>query len=101
MSVSIVNGYVCFNCTDTERAQKGQDPAKSTSDPAKETSGIKALTDPSAPGASAVAASGDVSSWSAYAAPGNDGSPDPAAGASSPQQALLPPGLGGAVDVFA
>lgn len=35
MSVSVVNGYVCFNCTDTEKAQKGVDPANATSDPTR------------------------------------------------------------------
>jgi hypothetical protein len=24
--MEIVNGYVCFNCTDVERAKKGEDP---------------------------------------------------------------------------
>jgi hypothetical protein len=35
MSISVVNGYVCFNCTDTEKAQKGVDPANATNDPAR------------------------------------------------------------------
>lgn len=33
MSVSIVNGYVCFDCTDAAKAQKGIDPANPTGDP--------------------------------------------------------------------
>lgn len=28
MSMEIVNGYVCRDCTDVERARKGEDPAK-------------------------------------------------------------------------
>jgi hypothetical protein len=28
MSMEIVNGYVCRDCTDVERAKKGEDPAK-------------------------------------------------------------------------
>jgi hypothetical protein len=28
MSMEIVNGYVCRNCTDVEMAKKGVDPAK-------------------------------------------------------------------------
>jgi hypothetical protein len=28
MNLEIVNGYVCRNCTDVERAKKGEDPAK-------------------------------------------------------------------------
>lgn len=35
MSISVVNGFVCFNCTDTEKAQKGIDPANPTTDPAR------------------------------------------------------------------
>lgn len=33
MSVSVVNGFVCFNCTDTEKAQKGIDPANPARNP--------------------------------------------------------------------
>jgi hypothetical protein len=28
MSIEIVNGYVCRDCTDVERARKGEDPAQ-------------------------------------------------------------------------
>lgn len=28
MNLEIVNGYVCRDCTDVERAKKGEDPAK-------------------------------------------------------------------------
>jgi hypothetical protein len=28
MSIEIVNGYVCRDCTDVERAKKGEDPAE-------------------------------------------------------------------------
>ena len=28
MSMELVNGYVCRDCTDVERARKGEDPAK-------------------------------------------------------------------------
>jgi hypothetical protein len=35
MSISVVNGYVCFNCTDTEKAQKGIDPSNPTNDPSQ------------------------------------------------------------------
>ncbi len=31
--VSIVNGYVCFNCSDAAKAQKGVDPSNPTNDP--------------------------------------------------------------------
>ena len=34
MTVSVVNGYVCYNCTDEEKAQKGIDPSNRTKDPA-------------------------------------------------------------------
>lgn len=27
--MQVVNGYVCFNCTDVERAKKGADPTES------------------------------------------------------------------------
>ena len=28
MSIEIVNGYVCRDCTDVERAKKGEDPGE-------------------------------------------------------------------------
>ena len=28
MNIEIVNGYVCRDCADVERAKKGEDPAK-------------------------------------------------------------------------
>lgn len=33
MSMEIVNGYVCFNCTDVERAKKGDDPSVKPNSP--------------------------------------------------------------------
>ena len=33
MSMEIVNGYVCRNCTDVELAKRGVDPAKPKDDP--------------------------------------------------------------------
>jgi hypothetical protein len=30
MGIEIVNGYVCRDCTDVERAKKGDDPARPT-----------------------------------------------------------------------
>ncbi|HEX2116401.1 MAG TPA: hypothetical protein VHM01_18505 [Alphaproteobacteria bacterium] len=34
MSIEIVNGYVCRNCTDVERAKKGEDPVETPTAPA-------------------------------------------------------------------
>jgi hypothetical protein len=34
MAIALVNGYVCFNCSDQAKAQKGIDPANPTQDPA-------------------------------------------------------------------
>lgn len=31
--MQVVNGYVCFNCTDVERAKKGSDPAIAPTNP--------------------------------------------------------------------
>ena len=33
MAMEVVNGYVCNNCTDVERAKKGVDPARPKDDP--------------------------------------------------------------------
>ncbi len=33
MSMEIINGYVCRNCTDAELAKRGVDPAKPKDDP--------------------------------------------------------------------
>lgn len=33
MSMEVVNGYVCRNCTDVEVAKRGVDPAKPQDDP--------------------------------------------------------------------
>jgi hypothetical protein len=33
MSMEIINGYVCRNCTDVELAKRGVDPAKPKDDP--------------------------------------------------------------------
>ena len=33
MSMEIVNGYVCFDCTDVARAKKGEDPAAKPNSP--------------------------------------------------------------------
>jgi len=35
MSMEIVNGYPCFNCTDVANAKKGIDPAHPDNDPLK------------------------------------------------------------------
>jgi hypothetical protein len=40
MSISVVNGFVCFNCTDTEKAQKGIDPSNTTNDPSQNKAAI-------------------------------------------------------------
>ena len=46
MSMEIVNGYVCRDCTDVERAKKGDDPAKANGVAAKaETKGVNAVAD--------------------------------------------------------
>lgn len=39
--MQVVSGYVCFNCTDVERAKKGSDPAVAAANP-------QAATDPKA-----------------------------------------------------
>lgn len=100
MSISIVNGYVCFNCTDTERAGKGLDPAKSAGDPAAEKSSTQAPTG-AADAVGSTGAAGGIASWSAYAAPGDAGASDTADPRPAPQRALVATGLGRAVDVFA
>jgi len=33
MSMEVVNGYVCFDCTDVARAKKGEDPATKPNSP--------------------------------------------------------------------
>jgi hypothetical protein len=33
MSIELVNGFVCFNCTDIDLAKKGINPAKPQDDP--------------------------------------------------------------------
>jgi hypothetical protein len=46
MSMEIVNGYVCRDCTDVERAKKGEDPAKPDNVAAKDGStGVSAIGD--------------------------------------------------------
>ena len=35
--MQIVNGYVCLNCTDVERAKKGTDPVAAAANPQAET----------------------------------------------------------------
>jgi hypothetical protein len=45
LSMSIVNGYVCFDCTDIDKARKGRNPAEPADGP---------------PGKTGVAEQGDV-----------------------------------------
>lgn len=71
MSISIVNGYVCYNCTDQEKAQKGIDPTNTTNDPSQNKAAVQKREAEKASDPSATAAS----------------------------NALLPSGLGGAVNV--
>ncbi len=108
--VEIVNGYVCFNCSDTAKAQKGVDPAHPDGDPLKPAARAKkthqaaelALT----PRSTRVHASGHLARIDANGTVRElSGAPDPTvvtpAALSAPAGALLPPGLGGQLDLTA
>jgi hypothetical protein len=95
--VSIVNGYVCFNCTDTEKAQKGVDPANPNGDPSKEKNPVKLLKEKQTREAHEGLAANSKRS-------ANTGDASGAGAASSPTgpvAALLPAGVGETVDVTA
>ena len=90
--VSIVNGYVCFNCTDTEKAQKGADPANPTGEPWKDKNPAKVLKDKEAR---------DVREGKTSSDPSKAGDAAKGASLSDAVKALLPAGLGTLVDVTA
>ena len=89
--VSIVNGYVCFNCTDTEKAQKGVDPANPTNDP-QQNKTAQAKKDEAR---AIVKAEATKNGRSASANGSGSGS------TSSGQPAMLAPGIGELLDVTA
>jgi len=94
--VSIVNGYVCFNCTDQEKAQKGIDPANSTNDPTQNKSVLEKKDEAHAI-AKVVAAKNGQSASSGGSSSGQAS----ASGQPTPLPALLAPGIGDLLDVTA
>ncbi len=88
MSVSIVNGYVCFNCTDQEKAQKGIDPANPTNDPSLNPATV-AKEEATTAIAKAAAENGTASGAAT------------ATGSAVVVSALLAPGTGGLLDLTA
>jgi hypothetical protein len=101
--VSIVNGYVCFNCTDTEKAQKGVDPANPTNDPLQNKSvqqkkdAALALVKAEITKARHVGPTG--SATSGQTGNGQSGTGQSSATTLSSLQALLPAGVGDVLDV--
>jgi hypothetical protein len=95
--VSIVNGYVCFNCTDTEKAQKGVDPANPTNDPLQNKSVQQKKDEAHAILKAEVAKSQRIAA-SGNAASGQSTDGQASAGQGPAPVALLPPGVGDLVD---
>lgn len=60
MSMEIINGYVCFDCSDVARAKKGEDPATKPNSPeAKDHKPFGAPKDDEALGVNKPLAAGD------------------------------------------
>ena len=98
--VSIVNGYVCFNCTDTEKAQKGVDPANPTNDPLQNKS-VQQKKDEAHALLKTEVAKSQLTSASHGAASGQSADGQAPAGQGPAPVALLAPGIGDLVDVSA
>jgi hypothetical protein len=59
MSMEVVNGYVCFDCTDVARAKKGEDPATKPNSPEAKDKPFGAANDDEARGVNRPLAAGD------------------------------------------
>jgi hypothetical protein len=93
--VSIVNGYVCFNCSDTEKAQKGVDPANPTNDPLQNKDAQTKRDEARA------AAKAEAATNGRHHAGSGIGQSASASGGTAPLPALLAPGVGDLLDVTA
>lgn len=95
MSISVVNGYVCFNCTDQEKAQKGIDPANPTNDPSQNPATVARKDTADAIARAAAIDTGKAGSNGNAIGSGTD------VGQVGSPAALLAPGTGGLLDVTA
>ena len=104
MTTTTVNGFICFNCTDTERAHKGIDPAHPHGRPGSHArahaAGEGQKIDPSGRQAR-IGVDGRISDLQPSGSSGGGaGGPDTGSTPGDPPAgALLPPGVGAALDV--